>query len=50
MSAFVLLHGPSASPAGNNQELVLLHCYFAVTRHHAVEHCRVGKKKAVKRG
>lgn len=45
ISVFVLLHGPSpASPTGSNQEPALLHCYFAVTTHHAVEHCRVGKK------
>lgn len=49
MSAFVLLHGPSpASPTGNNQGPVSLHWYFAVTTHHAVEHCRVEKKEVPK--
>lgn len=50
MSAFVLLHGPSASLAANNQERVLLHCHFAVTMHRAVEHCRVDEKKRCQKG
>lgn len=37
-SVFVLLL--ESSPAGNNQEPVLPHCYFAVTMYHDVEHCR----------